>query len=172
MALSILFSVLQLLFAFLIFYLTISFVTGAPFVPSSQSASESMIALARMTKGMNAYDLGSGDGRLLFMAAKKGANAVGFEINPYLVVWTLVKRLFCKQSKNVSVHWSNFWTANIKDADVVFVYLVPWRMETLENKLRKELRKGSLVVSNSFIFPHLKPIRKDEINHIYVFRIV
>ena len=179
MALAVLFLILQLGFAVLIFYLCIAFVTGAPFVPSTNPTARAMILLARIKQGMKVYDLGSGDGRLLFLAAEKGATAIGLEINPLLVFWTWIRKMVSKRPKTglnparaVTVRWKNFWNADLSDANVVFVYLLPWRMEKLAAKLQKELKPGSLIVSNSFIFPNWKILRQDKARHIYVFKII
>jgi len=178
MFLDILFLTLQLGFAILIFYLCIAFVTGAPFVPSTDPTARSMINLARVKPDMKVYDLGSGNGKLLFLAAEKGATAIGLEINPLLVLWTWIRKMLSRQSKTgfnpadgVTVRWQNFWHTNLSDADVVFVYLLPWRMEKLAAKLKKELKPGTLIVSNSFIFPNWKILRQDKATHVYVFRV-
>ncbi len=121
-----------------------------------------MIRLAKLKKGMKIYDLGSGDGRLLVLAEKVGCKAIGFEINPFLVILSRIRHLH--------VEWKNFWKTNLSDADVVFVYLLPWRMEKLAAFLTKQLRPGALIVSNSFIFPDWKILRSDHPNHVYVFR--
>lgn len=163
--------IVQLIFASLFFFLCIAFVSGAPFVPSKKSASEAMIHLAKIKTGTRVYDLGSGDGRLLFLSAKQGAQAVGFEINPYLVLLTRIKAFFGHYGGSVRVSWTNLWQAPISDADVVFVYLLPWRMQELAAKLTREVEPGTLIISNSFIFPNWKIVDKDEDNHIYAFRI-
>lgn len=168
---ALLFLIGNLIFALFIFFLTLAFVTGAPFVPSTKRTSESMIGLAHITRDMHVYDLGAGDGRLLFQAAQKGANAIGFEINPFLVLFTKLKILLSRKQKNVRVFWKNFWNADFGDADIVFIYLLPWKMEKLEQKLCTVLKPGSLVVSNSFVFPHLTAVASDISAHVYVFRI-
>lgn len=177
---SILFLLIQLGFAILIFFLALAFLTGAPFVPSTKATSKAMIDLAQIKPGMKVYDLGSGDGRLLILAAKKGAKAVGLEINPFLVLLTQLKIFWFSLKggglKGVThgtneVRWQSFWNANLSEADVIFVYLLPWKMEALARKLQKELKPGSLVISNSFIFPKWKILRQDTLNHVYVFRV-
>ncbi len=166
---SILFLLGQLGFALFLFFLTIAFITGAPFVPSTKVTAEAMIRLAHLKPGMKIYDLGSGDGRLLFLSAKEGVTAIGFEINPFLVVFSWIKKTLSPHRNHIRVHWQNLWTTNLSDADVVFIYLLPWKMENLAQKLKKELKPGTLVVSNSFIFPKWKILRKDEAHHIYIF---
>ncbi len=169
-ALSILFLLLQIGFAIFIFYLIIAFITGAPFVPTSNPAAQTMIDFAGIKPGMRIYDLGSGDGRLLFLAAQKGSKAIGFEINPWLVWFTNLKA-WVTHSPQVKAKWQNFWSAKLSDADVVFVYLLPWRMGELAQKLTKDLRPGTLIVSNSFIFPNWPIRHRDDKQHIYVFRV-
>lgn len=164
--------ILQLVFVFLIFFLTLAFMTGAPFVPSTKTVSEEMINLAKITKGSTVYDLGSGDGRLLFASAQHGARkVVGLEINPYLVLFTNLKLFFSPWRQTVFCYWKNFWTADLHDADVVFVYLLPWKMERLKKKLEHDLKPGARVVSNSFIFPGWNIEDQDKKNHVYVFKI-
>lgn len=168
---AILFLILQLLIAGFFLFLCLSFVTGGPFVPSSKRAVEAMIRLAELSPGQTVIDVGSGDGRVLFAAATSGANAIGLEINPYLVWYTRLRALLGQYRGRITVLWKNLWKADMSQADVVFVYLIPWRMEDLAEKLEDELKPGALVVSNSFIFPGWKIVREDRGNHIYVFRI-
>lgn len=164
------FLLLQLLMAGFMLYLLLAFVTGAPFVPSRINTARRMVQLAKLKKGMTIYDLGSGEGRILFLAAAHHVNAIGIEINPYLVWYTRLKTFFSPWRKHIQVRLENLWKANLRDADVVFVYLLPWRMEELAAKLERELRPGSLVVTNSFIFPHWKQIRQDTTAHVYVYK--
>lgn len=166
-----LFLIVQILFLLLFFFLCLSFLTGAPFVPSTKNVAATMIAFAKIRKGMKVYDLGSGDGKLLFLAAACGANAVGLEINPYLVLLTAVKTLLSPYRRLIHTYWKNFWSADFSDADVVFIYLIPWRMDRLEQKLLRELKPGAKIVSNSFILPHIPCIKKDVARHVYLFRI-
>jgi SAM-dependent methyltransferase len=169
--LSFVFTIIQLGFFVFVTFLCLAFITGAPFVPSVPHTAESMIKLANIKPGMRIYDLGSGEGRLLFLAAQKGATAIGIEINPLLVLFTYIKILFSPFRKTIRVYWKNLWKADISEADVVFIYLIPWRMDKLENMLKNQLKKGSLVVSNSFIFPGWTIIQQDIKNHVYVFRV-
>ena len=164
-----LFLIIQLLFAGFILFLCLAFMTGGPFVPSSKRSVAAMVKLAKLRPGQTVIDVGSGDGRVLFEAAKQGANAVGIEINPYLVHYTRIRAFLGHYRGNITVLWKNLWSADLIQADVVFVYLIPWKMEVLAAKLQKELKPGSLVISNSFIFPGWKITRKDAEHHVYVF---
>ena len=130
-----------------------------------------MIHAAHIKPGMTVYDLGAGDGRILFKAAQKGAHAVGIEINPYLVWYTRLRVFFSPYRGNITVIWGNLWQTDTSPADVVFVYLIPWRMKGLAGKLKSELNNTALVVSNSFIFPNWSSVKEDKKHHIYTFRI-
>jgi SAM-dependent methyltransferase len=169
--LPILFLILNLAFAMLIFYLTIAFITGAPFVPSTGLVSQKMIEFAGIKPGMKVVDLGSGDGRLLFMAAQKGAYAVGYEINPFLVLYTNLRIFFSPYRSQIRVCWKNFWQADIRGTDAIFIYLLPWRMEELHQKLKFSLKPGARVISNSFIFPKWEVWKKEPGLHVYAFKV-
>ena len=168
---ALLFLLIQLFLAGFFLYLCIAFMTGGPFVPTRNSSVDAMIRVAGIRNGMTVVDLGSGDGRVLLAAAREGAYAVGFEINPYLVWYTRLRAFLSPQRGMISVYWKNLWRADISRADIVFVYLIPWRMKELAGILNRQLKPGSLVISNSFIFPDWKVIRKDTVNHIYVYRL-
>lgn len=162
------FLLLNLCFALFILFLTLAFVTGAPFVRSSRKATDAMIRLAHLKPGMRVYDLGSGDATLLFRAASLGATAVGLEINPFLVLWSRLKIFLSPYRKHITVRWQNFWRVDLDEADVVFVYLLPWRMEALEKLLMTKCKPGTRIVSNSFIFPSLRRVSEDPNTHVYV----
>jgi SAM-dependent methyltransferase len=163
------FLIIQLIFALFFFFLVLSFYTGAPYVPSKSKSAKRMIELAHITKGTRVIDLGSGDGKLLFLAASYGAIATGYEINPFLVLFTNIKAFFSPHRTHIRAIWKNFWNSNLSNADVVLLYLIPWKMEKLEQKLLKETKPGTCIISNSFIFPHIPSTDKDEVNHIFVF---
>lgn len=160
---EIFFLLIQLALAIYITYLCLAFVTGAPFVPSTRPVAEKMVELARIHKGQVVYDLGSGDGRILKLATAAGAKAIGFEINPFLALYANLR--------DARTRWKNFWSQDLSHADVIFVYLLPWKMARLGEKITRECKPGTLIVSNSFIFPNLKILRQDTFHHIYVFRI-
>lgn len=162
-AVSVIFLFLQLGFVVYLLYYIVAFLSGAPFVPSTKPVAARMIRLAQIKKGNIVYDLGSGDGKLLLLAEKYGAHATGYEINPLLVLWSNLR--------GAHTRWRNFWHADINDADVVFIYLLPWKMDALANKLKRECKKGTRIISNSFIFPNWKILRQDPARHVYVFRI-
>jgi cyclopropane fatty-acyl-phospholipid synthase-like methyltransferase len=128
--------------------------TGAHYVPTSDERVERMLRLAKIKPGEKLVDIGSGDGRFLIEAAKQGADAVGYEINPLLIPWSRVRAHRAGVSNNVRIYWRDFWHQDFSDFDIVTVYCIPHMMARLERKLLRELRPGARVVSNAFPFPH------------------
>lgn len=169
--LPLIFLSIHLLFAITIFFLVLSFITGAPFVPSTRMTANAMAKIAHLGPGKTVYDLGSGDGRLLMLAGSYGARAVGVEINPFLVLFTRLRAFFSPYRGRITVLWKDLWKTDLSAADVVFIYLLPWRMDELAAKLKRELKPGALVISNSFIFPDWKIAASDKAHHVYVFKI-
>ncbi|MBI5230208.1 MAG: hypothetical protein HY981_02855 [Candidatus Magasanikbacteria bacterium] len=143
----------------LVFYICMifGFWRGAPFVPSSHKVVADMIALARIQKGEQVYDLGSGDGRILIAAARAGAHARGWEIHPMLVWFTRLKAWWSGLGALVCVEAKSYWSADWKDADVIMVYLITSRMQEFKEKLMREVRPGTRVASHEFKIPGWEP---------------
>lgn len=121
------------------------------FVPTRESVADEMLKMAKVTSADVVYDLGSGDGRIVVLAAQKyGARAVGIEISPRLVT---IARQVAREGEiedRVSFVQGDLFEADISAATVVTVYLSPRVNAKLEPKLRKELRPGTRIVSHQF----------------------
>jgi cyclopropane fatty-acyl-phospholipid synthase-like methyltransferase len=121
------------------------------FVPTRESVADEMLKMAKVTSADVVYDLGSGDGRIVILAAQKyGARAVGIEISPRLVG---IARQVAKEGEiehRVSFELGDLFEADISPATVVTLYLSPTVNAKLEPKLRKELRPGTRIVSHQF----------------------
>lgn len=144
----------------------ISALIGVPFLPTHMKQARVMMELAEIKPGMKVVDLGSGAGRLLFLAAARGANTVGYELNPFLVVWTkLMARV--KRLPLVAVKCQSLYDADLKDVDVVFAFLFPGPMKKLSAKLFSELKPGAKVVSYTFLIPDKQPLVKKEGIFVY-----
>ncbi len=169
--LSLLFLIAHLLFLVFLVFSVYSFLSAAPFVPSTKGALGAMIRLAKIRSGMVVYDLGCGDGRLVLRAAAQGARAVGYEINPLLVFVGKIRVFFSSYRRFTAIRWGNLWHATISDGDVIFVYLLPWRMHRLQKLLETRAKPGTLVVTNSFVFPSWRAVAKDTSQHVFAYRI-
>lgn len=117
------------------------------FVPTRESVADDMLQMAEVTSADVVYDLGSGDGRIVMLAAQKyGARGVGIEIDPKLVA---IARQVAKEGEaeaRVTFIHGDLFEANISPATVVTLYLSPGVNKKLEPKLRKELRPGTRIV--------------------------
>ncbi|MBI4138187.1 MAG: class I SAM-dependent methyltransferase [Candidatus Wildermuthbacteria bacterium] len=130
---------------------------GAFYAGTRKDNLQELMVLAQTRSGEKAADLGSGDGRIVIALAKAGAMAHGYEINPLLVWWSRRKIRKAGLQNTAWIYWRNFWSIDFSPFDVVIVFGVSTIMKQLEEKLKKELKPGARVVSNSFAFPFWKP---------------
>ncbi len=145
---------------------------GAPWVPTKLRTVRRMLDMAQAHAGETVYDLGSGDGRVLIVAAREyGTHAVGIELDPMRVLWTRLLVLLLGLRKKVEVRQGNFFTQDFRDADVVVCYLLTSTNQRLGEKLIEDLRPGTRVVSNAFPFPDWKLVAEDLDHRIYLYRI-
>lgn len=112
-------------------------------------------------------DLGSGDGRLICIAAKTGAECMGVEINPWLFALSKIK-LKALQIPNATVFRKNMWNVSLSDIDVLTLYLIPHKMNKMKQKIFSEMKPGSRVVSHGFSFPDWQFVKKDDMIYLYV----
>jgi SAM-dependent methyltransferase len=121
------------------------------FAVTPQPLADAMLRFARVTKDDVVYDLGSGDGRIVILAAQKyGARAVGIEIDHALVE---ISRQVAREGEVVdraTFVEGDLFTADISKATVVTMWLSTTVNQRLEAKLRRELRPGARIVSRQF----------------------
>jgi cyclopropane fatty-acyl-phospholipid synthase-like methyltransferase len=123
------------------------------FVASPQSVVDAMLELAHVTAADVVYDLGSGDGRIPITAAQRyGARAVGVEIDPALVRESNSRLAKSGVADRVRFVNEDLFDADIGDATVVTVFLLPRVLDRLLPKLRRELRPGARIVSHQYHF--------------------
>jgi len=136
---------------FLLLLLSMVWPPDSPWAPwwrTSHRTARAICKLAKVKEGDLIYDLGSGDGTALITAAKEfGASGVGIEIDPlrYWISKIRIQRMGL--TSKLKVIRQNFFHQRIKNADVVFVYLVPKALEKLLPKFKRELKKGTRIVS-------------------------
>jgi SAM-dependent methyltransferase len=143
------------------------------FVPTRESVADEMLKMAKVTSADVVYDLGSGDGRIVILAAQKyGARAVGIEISPRLVG---IARQVAKEGEiehRVSFVVGDLFEADISEATVVTLFLSPRVNARLEPKLRAELRPGTRIVSHQFPvgeWPAERSVRADDGTLLYLY---
>lgn len=126
---------------------------AVPFVGSSWKRVDMMVTLADIRAGDMVVDLGSGDGRIVFAAARAGAVATGIEQNPLLVWYCRLVALGFPKARRPRFIRGSFFAQPLGGYAVVFAYLFPEVMARLAPKLRAELAPGSRVVANAFALP-------------------
>lgn len=134
--------------------------SDAPYVPSNMRLISKVLKASGVKKGKVFYELGSGDGRVVIEAAKLGGKANGIE-QSWLRVW--ISRYNSRRAgTNKETHFchGNVFDRTYYPADVVYIYLLKPAVEKLEGKLRKELNKGAVVVTQTYHFKNWKPFKK------------
>jgi SAM-dependent methyltransferase len=134
-----------------------------PFVPSPQVVVDKMVELAGVKKGDVVYDLGSGDGRIVIAAAKRGARAVGFEIDPELVGESRANIKKAGVQDLAEIRNQDILTVDLSPANVVTMYLLPDVNLKLKPNILSQLKPGSRVVSHSFDMGDWKPDRIERV---------
>jgi SAM-dependent methyltransferase len=134
-----------------------------PYVPSPEYVVDKMIELAGVKKGDVVYDLGSGDGRIVIAAAKKGARAVGFEIDPDLVAESRANIQKAGVQESAEIRNQDILTVDLSAASVVTMYLLPDVNLKLRPNLLSQLKPGSRIVSHSFDMGDWKPDKVERV---------
>ena len=124
-------------------------------VPTPAAMVERMLDVAKVTAQDIVMDLGSGDGRNIIAAAKRGARATGVEYNQDMV--DLSKRLATEAgvggpNGKAQFIQGDMYVADISQASVMAIFLLPHNMEKLRDKFLA-LKPGSRIVSNTFAIP-------------------
>ena len=131
------------------------------FVATPQPVADAMLKLAGVTPGDVVYDLGSGDGRIVILAAQKyRARGVGIEIDPRLVE---ISRQVAREGEvddRVTFIEGDLFAADLSKATVVTLWLSETVNARLEAKLKRELRPGARVVSHQFPIGRWPPDRQ------------
>lgn len=118
-------------------------------VPTPATTANKMMDVAKVTPQDFVMDLGSGDGRNIIAAAKRGARALGVEFNPEMV--KLSEQTAAKEgvSDNARFVQGDMFTADISQATVMALFLLPDNLRKLEQKFQ-DLRPGTRIVVNTF----------------------
>jgi SAM-dependent methyltransferase len=135
-----------------------------PFVPTPQEVVDKMIELAGVKKGDVVYDLGSGDGRIVITAAKKGARAVGFDVDGDLVKESRENIRKAGVQELAEIRQQDILTVDLSGASVVTMYLLPDVNLKLRPNVLSQMKPGSRVVSHAFDMGDWKPDKTERVN--------
>ena len=122
------------------------------YVPTADEVIQKMFDLAKVTKNDIMFDLGCGDGRILYMAAKKyGCHGVGLELNPARIIeaMDLAKKYDVGTLVEIR-HGDALKPKDISDATVVMLYMFPEFMDLWEPIAREKLKPGTRILSHDY----------------------
>lgn len=138
---------------------------GVHFVPSLNSVVDAMLEMAAVTAEDVVYDLGSGDGRIVIKAAQEyGARGVGIELDAELVEESRKKAEEAGVSDRVTFIQADLFRADLSEATVVTMYLLPSMNARLQGKFLEELRPGTRIVSHRFPMGDWEPDQKRSVS--------
>lgn len=165
---------LLIVIVFLLLLLSMVWPPDSPWSPwwrTNKKIAKRALELAKVSKKDILFELGSGEGTALITAAKEfGAKGVGIEIDPFrfflskFFVWRKGLRT------EISFKRENFFETDLSSASVIFVYLVPKTLKRLLPKFKKELKKGTRVISYKYEID-LPLLKEDKENEIKVYSI-
>lgn len=136
-----------------------------PYLATSDEVADAMLRLAGVTSSDTVYDLGCGDGRIVILAAKQyNARGVGIDIEPERIRQSRENADRAGVEPRVHFEINDLFAADIHDATVVMLYLLPSVNERLRPKLLKELKPGARIVSHSFPMGDWKPDKEQEVD--------
>jgi precorrin-6B methylase 2 len=118
-------------------------------VPTPQALVDKMLDMAKVTKTDVVYDLGSGDGRTVITAAKRGATGVGIEYNPDMVELSKKNAEAAGVSAKATFIKADLFETDLSKANVITMFLLP----SINLKLRPkilDLKPGTRIVANTF----------------------
>lgn len=160
--LFLLFVTVVLLFGFVVFF-------GAPYVPSKKRDIKlAFDELYRLSKKDVLVDIGSGDGVVLRMAQERGARAVGYELNPILV---MISQFLSRRHIGVSTVLADFWRVQLPDdTTVVYTFGESRDIKKMAAKVQAEatrLNKSLVFISYGFAVPGWEPTRQTRAHFLY-----
>lgn len=131
---------------------------GAGYDPTPMHRVQKMLELAEVETDDIVYDLGSGDGRVLLTSSRRfGARAVGIEIDPCRFLFSFVVILLSGVRKKATVRYGSIFAHSISEATVVTLFLYQSTNNKLKQKLLRELRPGTRIVTYLWTFDEWIP---------------
>lgn len=146
------------LFIFVLAPLAIAAKSFAPWIPTDNRDIDRILKIINLKRGENFYELGCGDGRIVFAVNKKfGNRCVGIELAfPLFLICKL--RLIFSNQKGITFKNTDLFKEDLSRADVVYVFGMPKVISSrLKIKLEKELKKGTRVICYGFPIQGWKP---------------
>src|SRR3954449_11737070 len=136
----------------------------APYYETPEMVVDRMLQLGNLRPGEKMYDLGSGDGRIVVMAAQKyKADATGVELDRTLVKQSTKHLRKLGLTSTARIVQGDLLKQDYSSADLITVYLLPFGNEKLAPILEKQLKPGCRIVSHNAAFTSWTPLKVEEI---------
>lgn len=128
-----------------------------------------MLEIAEVKQGDVVYDLGSGDGRILIRAAKKyGVRGVGIEMDAWLVDASRSKAKEEGVDHLVEIRNEDALKADLSEATVITLYMLPWFNEMMRPNFQKQLRPGSRIVAHDYGIEGWPPTKIEKLPQVEI----
>ena len=159
-----------LLFLVILLWVLVPAFYGLPPVSTKPERVHKALKLANLQPNEILYDLGAGDGRVLLIAARDfGAKAVGIEVGPIQCALIWLRITANRLGNQIQIKWENFYKADLRAADIVFIYATSQEVMKLASHLEQQMKRGARLVSISADFPEWEPARFDDRDLIFVY---
>lgn len=142
-------------------------VAKVPFVPVPNSTLKDIYKELHMKDDSVLYDLGCGDGRVLFYVSKlvPKAKYIGIENSQFPYLLSIIRSWFDRRiGRKIIIYNKDFFEVDLSDATHIFTYLYPNVMDDLLPKLDQELAHGTRLVSMTFKFTQKQPIKEIDLD--------
>jgi ubiquinone/menaquinone biosynthesis C-methylase UbiE len=137
----------------------------APYYPTPETIVQKMLELGGLKSGEKMFDLGSGDGRIVIMAARKfGADATGVEFDQDLWKQSTDKIQRLGLEKTARIIHGDILQQDYSAADLITVYLLPDSNNKVRPLLERQLKTGARIVAHDFEFSDWKPVKVVDID--------
>ena len=131
----------------------------APYYPTPETIVERMLELGGLKAGEKMFDLGSGDGRIVIMAARKyHADATGVELDSDLVTESAAKLRQLGLQKSARIIYGDILKQNYSSANLITIYLLPDSNLKVRPVLEATVKKGTRIVAHDFEIGGWKPV--------------
>jgi protein-L-isoaspartate O-methyltransferase len=137
----------------------------APYYPTPETIVAKMLELGELKPGEKMFDLGSGDGRIVIMAARKfKADGTGVEFDEDLCKQSAEKIKNLHLEKSARIIHGDILKQDYSSADLITVYLLPNSNDKVRPLLEKQLKKGARIVAHDFEFSDWTPVKVVDID--------
>ena len=141
----------------------------APYAPTPPAIVEAMLDLARIRPGETLLDLGCGDGRIVIAAARRGARALGVDIDSRRIAEAEAAARAARMAERASFRREDLFDTSVAEADVVTLYLLSHVNAWLRPRLVTEVRPGARIVSHAFPIGPWEPAATRRVGNVMLY---